>query len=84
MTTLTKTATVLNLGTASVLCGATFTRLDEDTNELEWAHVLDYTAWLDMGSPAQITVTVEPGDRLTDESETVANPDSHEWLGVDR
>lgn len=28
--------------------------------------MLDIDVWLDMGRPKQITVTIEPGDRLND------------------
>ena len=44
----------------------TFSHNDEDGNEYE-SYTMSIPDWREMGQPDMITVTIEPGDALSDE-----------------
>lgn len=74
MPNLTKTRTVLQHNgtvarhTADVERGPVFDSADEDGGRLT-VLTLDQSVWEDMGSPHEITVTIEPGDLLNVETD---------------
>jgi hypothetical protein len=43
---------------------------DEPSDLTQREVVIDYETWRDMGTPEAITVTIEPGDRLNEETPT--------------
>ena len=43
-----------------------FSSKDDDTSDRLRGFNMEENDWNDMGSPLEITVTVEPGDRLND------------------
>jgi hypothetical protein len=64
---MTKTITVLTHQPSrneQAQVAVTFIAADEDTGRVDRAVVLRYGDFIDLGSPEQITVTVEPGDML--------------------
>jgi hypothetical protein len=42
----------------------TFAQADEDTGLATTVLKMSEQSWLNLGSPAQLTVTIEPGDQL--------------------
>ena len=66
--TLTKSVHVARLGVVNSHAGAMFVVENAD-GELDHFMTVDHFAWVDMGRPERITVTVEPGDLLNDEGE---------------
>lgn len=70
--TLTRTRTVMDLLNDPLpdagAVAPTFVSVDDDDpSRIRRSVHIEYQAWLDMGSPRQITVTIEPGDQLTPE-----------------
>ena len=47
--------------------GIQFVQRNDDTGEIDTLSIIEKDTWLDMGAPYQITLTIEPGDRLNDE-----------------
>lgn len=45
---------------------AVFTRIPDDHSDVPARFELDETTFVDMGQPDQITVTIQPHDRLND------------------
>ena len=73
MSGLTKARSVLDFsrgGTTHV----TFASKDEDTGEVQRSVIIRLQDYEDMGRPEQVTITIEPGDRLNEpEPKTPSN-----------
>lgn len=65
MITCTKTTCVMDLEDPDSGKGFYVMREDDNGNVVRIVKLLDDT-WDDLGRPAQITVTIEPGDRMND------------------
>lgn len=69
MSALSKARSVLDLDGASANY-ATFSSRDEDTRKILRTATISAQDYAEMGRPEQVTVTIEPGDRLNDVDET--------------
>lgn len=67
MSGLTKTRSILTLS-AVARHYVQFAQWDEEVGGLEKFVQFDFEHWNDMGCPHQITVTIEPGDLLNEET----------------
>lgn len=65
MRTLVKTRRVYEMDGASDR-GIRFVQRDEDTEKVTTRISIEKSAWIDMGAPYEITVTIGPGDLLND------------------
>jgi hypothetical protein len=62
---LNRSASLLAIGRVSRFDGVQFTRWDEGMLRPEVAYVMEHADWVAMGAPSALTVTAEPGDRLS-------------------
>lgn len=65
MAIMSRTRRILDLTATGSDETVAFSQADDDSNVVTTYLTVERSTWADLGSPTQVTITIEPGDNLT-------------------